>query len=142
MGKQRTSLREGKFYLDGSCVMDAVKVEFFYAPEVSESRAIGQKGKSRRWLGRDVTGSISEYKSTPWLKEAIKRYEETGATPQFTFIGVNNDPNSDYGRTYGNDVVTLESVVLTSEIPLIQLDSEGEYIICDIEFGAENVIIG
>ncbi|WP_206458706.1 phage tail tube protein [Anaerovorax sp. IOR16] len=142
MGKQRPSLREGKLYLDGNCVMDAIKAEFFFAPEVSESRAIGQKGKSRRWIGRDVTGNISEYKSTPWLKEAVKKYEETGKTPQFTLVGVNDDPNSDYGATYGNDVVTLESVVLTSEIPLIQLDSEGEHVICDYEFGAENVIIG
>lgn len=138
---ERMSLREGNAYLDGEKVMDAVTCEVMFTPEVAESRSIGQRGLSRRWIGGDTTGSISEYKSTPWLKNAVKSYIDTGKTPKFTMVFVQNDPASDYSSTYGKDIVTLENVVITSDIPLIQLDSEGELVQDEIEFGAENIII-
>lgn len=141
MDRNRMSLREGKAYLDGNLIMDLVTMEILFTPEVAESRAIGQRGKSRRWIGQDVTGSITEYRSTPWLKEAVKKYIATGKTPKFTIVGMQDDPNSDYGSTYGKDVITVESVVITSDIPLIQLDGEGEHVQSEIEVGAANVII-
>ena len=141
MDRNRMSLREGKAYLDGNLVMDLVTMEILFTPEVAESRSIGQRGKSRRWIGQDVTGSITEYRSTPWLKEAVKKYIATGKTPKFTYVGMQDDPNSDYGSTYGKDVITVEGVVITSDIPLIQLDSEGEHVQSEIEIGAANVII-
>mgnify|MGYP000859076448 FL=1 len=141
MDRNRMSLREGRVYLDGEQVMDLVTCEILFTPEVAESRSIGQKGKSRRWIGYDVTGSINEYRSTPWLKKAVKKYIDTGKTPKFTIVGMQDDPASDYGTTYGKDVTTVEGVVLTSDIPLLQLDSEGEHVQSEIEFGAENVIL-
>lgn len=141
MDRNRMSLREGKVFLDGEQVMDLVTCEVLFTPEVAESRSIGQRGKSRRWIGYDVTGSINEYRSTPWLKDAVKKYIDTGRTPKFTVVGMQDDPASDYGATYGKDVVTVEGVVLTGDIPLIQLDSEGEHVQSEIEFGAANVIL-
>ncbi|TCX51927.1 MULTISPECIES: phage tail tube protein [unclassified Dehalobacter] len=140
MDRNRMSLREGRVFLDGEQIMDLVSCEVIFTPEVSESRTIGQKGKSRRWIGYDVTGTINEYRSTPWLKNAIKQYVSTGKTPKFTIVGMQDDPNSDYGAAYGKDVVTVEGVVLTGDIPLLQLDSEGEHVQSELEFGAANVI--
>ena len=141
MDRNRMSLREGKVFLDGEQIMDLVTCEILFTPEVAESRAIGQKGKSRRWIGYDVTGSINEYRSTPWLKDAVKKYIETGRTPKFTVVGMQDDPASDYGVTYGKDVVTVEGVVLTGDIPLVQLDSEGEHVQSEIEFEDANLIL-
>jgi len=60
--KNRMSLREGKVFVDGEQILDLVKCEIYFTPEVVESRSVGQKGKSRRYLGYDITGNISEYK--------------------------------------------------------------------------------
>ena len=138
--KNRMSLREGRLFLDGEQIMDLISAEIIFTPEVAESRAIGQKGKSRRWIGYDVTGTITEYRSTPWLKNAVKQYVNTGKTPKFTLVGMQDDPNSDYGQTYGSDVTTVQGMVLTGDIPLLQLDSEGEHVQNELEFGAESVI--
>ena len=140
MDKNRMSLREGRMFLDGEQIMDLVSAEMTFTPEVAESRAVGQKGKSRRWIGYDITGTITEFRSTPWLKNAIKGYLNTGKTPKFTLVGMQDDPNSDYGQTYGNDVTTVTSVVLTGDIKLLQLDSDGEHVQNELEFGAESVI--
>lgn len=134
------SLREGKVFVDGEQILDLVKCEIYFTPEVVESRSVGQKGKSRRYLGYDITGNISEYKSTPWIKEMIKKYKQTGATPKLTIQGIQDDPNSDYGQAYGSDKVTVVDVVLTGDLPLIMLDSEGELVQNEIEFGAADVI--
>ncbi len=140
MDRNRMSLREGRVFLNGEQIMDMVACEIMFTPEVAESRSIGQRGKSRRWIGYDITGSITEYRSTPWLKNAVKQYVDTGRTPILTLVGMQDDPGSDYGATYGKDVVTVGGVVLTGDIPLLQLDSEGEHVQSELEFGAENVI--
>jgi hypothetical protein len=134
------SLREGKAFIDGVEILDLLKLELYFTPEVVESRSVGQKGVSRRYIGHDITGSITEYKSTPWIKDIIKRYKATGETPKLTVQGIQDDPNSDYGRTYGRDKVTVVGVVLTGDLPLLMLDSEGELVQNEVEFGAYDVI--
>ncbi|QIB26102.1 phage tail tube protein [Caloranaerobacter azorensis] len=138
--RNRMSLREGKVFIDGEQILDLVKCEIYFTPEVVESRSVGQKGKSRRYLGYDITGSITEYKSTPWIKEIIKKYKQTGATPKLTIQGIQDDLNSDYGQAYGSDKITVVDAVLTGDLPLLMLDSEGELVQNEIEFGAADVI--
>lgn len=140
MDRDRMSLREGKAFIDGVEILDMLKLELFFSPEVVESRSVGQKGVSRRYIGHDITGSITEFKSTPWIKDIIKRYKSTGETPKFTLQGIQDDKNSDYGRTYGRDKVTVVGVVLTGDLPLLMLDSEGELVQNEIEFGAYDVM--
>jgi hypothetical protein len=134
------SLREGKAFIDGVEILDLMKLELYFTPEVVESRSVGQKGVSRRYIGHDITGNITEYKSTPWIKDIIKRYKATGETPKLTIQGIQDDPNSDYGRTYGRDKVTVVGVVLTGDLPLLMLDSEGELVQNEVEFGAYDVM--
>lgn len=140
MDRDRMSLREGKAFIEGVEILDMLKLELFFSPEVVESRSVGQKGVSRRYIGHDITGSITEFKSTPWIKDIIKRYKSTGETPKLTLQGIQDDPNSDYGRTYGRDKVTVVGVVLTGDLPLLMLDSEGELVQNEIEFGAYDVM--
>ncbi len=140
MDRDRMSLREGKAFVDGVEIMDMLKLEVFFSPEVVESRSVGQKGVSRRYIGHDITGSITEFKSTPWIKDIIKKYKSTGETPKLTVQGIQDDANSDYGRTYGRDKVTLVGVVLTGDLPLLMLDSEGELVQNEVEFGAYDVM--
>jgi len=140
VNKRRISLREGSLYLDGNMVADAVKVEAVYTPEVAESRGLKERGMSRRWIGHDITGTITEYRTTPWMLDAIKKYIKTGETPEFTLTGIQNDKNSDYYDRHGNIKVTLKGVVLTGDLSLLNLDAEGELLQDEIEFGAHDIV--
>lgn len=140
VNKRRISLREGSLYLNGTKVLDAVKVEAVYTPEVTESRALKEKGLSRRWIGHDITGTITEYRTTPWLHDAIKSYIKSGITPEFTLQGIQDDKNSDYFDKNGKIKVTLKGVVLTGDLSLLNLDAEGELLQDEIEFGAHDLV--
>ncbi len=138
--KRRMSLREGKVFLDGLKVLDSVKFDIFFKPEVATSRALGEAGTSRRYLGYDITVNLTEYKSTPWIKEAIKKYLKTGATPEFVIQGIQDDRNSDYYDEHGSDTITCKGCVLTGDIPLMALDSGGEYVQNSVTFGANEMV--
>jgi len=138
--KRRISLREGTLYLDGTAIADAVKCEAVFTPEVAESRALKEKGLSRRWIGYDITGTITEYRTTPWARQAIAKYLKTGETPEFTLTGIQNDKNSDYFEKNGNIKETLKGVVLTGDLSLLNLDAEGELLQDEIEFGAAKLV--
>ena len=142
VNKRRISLREGAVYLDGMKILESVKLEMNYTPDGTETRVLKEKGLSRRWVGHDITGTITEYRSTPWVRQAIRRYLDTGATPEFTVQGIQDDRNSDYYESYGDIMVTALGTVLTGDLPLINLDSEGELMQDEIEFGAHDIIFG
>lgn len=78
------SLREGKAFIDGVEVMDSIKMEIKFTPDVWTGRQLGERTPSSRWLGCDITGTMTRRRSTNWLKEAIKRYNKTKETPEFT----------------------------------------------------------
>ena len=136
----RISLREGSVFLDGNQVMEAVKLEANFTPEVVESRILKERGVSRRWIGYDITGTITEYRTTPWLLDTIKKYIRDGITPEFTLQGIQDDKNSDYYDKNGKIKVTLKGVVLTGDLSLLNLDAEGELLQDEIEFGAKSMV--
>ena len=138
--KRRISLREGRVYLDGTEIMDAVKLEAVFTPDVNESRSLKERGVSRRWLGFDITGTITEYRTKPWIHDAVKKYMQTGVTPEFTITGVQDDKGSDYYASYGLITKTLRGVVLTGDLTLINMDAEGDVLQDEIEFGANNMV--
>jgi hypothetical protein len=140
VNKRRVSLREGSLFLNGTKILDAVKCEAVYTPEVAESRGLKEKGLSRRWIGHDITGTITEYRTTPWVHDAIKGYIKSGVTPEFTLQGIQDDKNSDYYDKNGKIKVTLKGVVLTGDLSLLNLDAEGELLQDEIEFGAHDMV--
>lgn len=124
--KRRLLCTEGRVVLDGRTILDTVKFVAKGTPTVAKSRALGDPGESARWKNLVWTVELTEYRSTPWMREAIKRYLDTGETPQFTIQGINTDKNSDYYDANGADTVTGTGCVITSDIELLGLDTAGE----------------
>ncbi len=140
MGENRKplSLKEGKAYIDGVEVMDAIKLHVAYVPTVWAGKMLGDKGTNRRWTGRDITGTLDEYKTTPRWENIVKEYEANGKTPELTIQAVRTDKDSDYYDISGSESMTITGVVITGEIPLIDLDTDGDVVKQSISFGAKN----
>ena len=138
--KSPISLREGKVFIDGVECLDSVKCEIKFTPNVWSGRQLGEHTPSSRWLGAAITGTITRRRSTPWLKDAIKKYMNTKATPEFTIQGIMNDTNSDYYAAHGSDTVTCVGCVLTGDLNLINLDSNGEIVDDNIAFSVKDLV--
>lgn len=140
MGKNRhaISLRDGTVSVNGTVIMEACKFKLVFKPEVGSYKSLNEKGTNRRWIGRDITGSIEEYRSTSWLLDVAKEYEENGTTPELTIQGVRDDKDSDYYGNVGAEVVTAEGCVLDGEITLLELDASGDFVKDSIGFGAKD----
>ena len=137
---QPISLREGKVFLDGVMIMDHVTCTVNMTPDVWEGRQLGERTKSRKWLGYSITGSITRRRSTNWIRRLITDYIRTGRTPEFTIQGLMNDTNSDFFVRHGRDLVTCVGCVLTGDLPLTRLDSGGDIVDDVINFGAKNIV--
>lgn len=138
--KQPINIRKGKVFLDGVEVMDSVTCTINMTPDVWSGRQLGEQTPSRRWLGYDITGSITRRRSTPWLKELIKEYIQTKRTPEFTIQGYMDDENSDYFVDHGTDLITCVGAILTGDLPLTRLDSNGQIVDDVINFGAKDIV--
>lgn len=143
MGENRhaISLRNGTVTIDGIQVMEASKLQIRYKPEVGSYKSLRDKGTNRRWIGRDITGTIEEYRSTSWLLEKVKEYEEKGTTPELTIQGQREDTDSDYYDEVGIETVTVTGCVIDSEIPLMDLDTDGDFVKDSITFGAKDMSV-
>lgn len=93
--KKPLSLEEGKIFIDGVEVIDAAKLTILYQPKVWSGKMLGDKGTNRRWLGRDITGTLDEYRTTPRFNNIVAKYENDGITPELTIQGVRVDKDSD-----------------------------------------------
>ena len=105
--KNPISLKEGKAFIDGVEIVDSIQC------------------------------NITQRRSTNWLEKKIREYVSSGATPELTVTGVMNDENSDYYAANGTNTVTLVGVVLTGDLPLTRLDSNGEVVEDNIAFHAK-----
>ena len=138
--KSPISLREGKVFIDGYEVMDSVKCEIRFTPDVWSGKQLGEQTPSTRWLGYAIAGSITRRRSTPWIKDIIKKYIGTHRTPEFKIQGVMNDPDSDYYQINGSDTVTAVGVVITGDLTLTALDSGGDIVDDVINFNAKDIV--
>lgn len=138
--KNPISLREGKIFIDGVEVCDSVKCEIKFTPDVWTGRQLGEITPSSRWLGAAISGSITRRRSTPWLKEAIDKYMSDKGTPEFTIQGLMDDENSNYYADNGSIVVTCVGCVLTGDLNLINLDSDGQVVDDTIAFNAKDIV--
>lgn len=134
------SLREGHIYVDGVEVMDAVKCSIRFIPKVWSGTMVGKKGTNRRWIGYDITGTLEEYKTTPRWIEMVKQYIADGKTPELTIQATRSDADSDYFKTNGSESATVTGVVITGEISLLDIDTEGEVVKDSIAFGAKDFV--
>jgi len=134
------NIRKGKVILDGVEIMDGVSCTINFIPDVWSARQLDDKTPSRRWLGYDITGNFTRRRSTPWLKEKIKEYIRTGRTPELTIQGYMDDNGSDFYAEHGADLVTCVGAVLTGDLPLTRLDSNGDIVDDVINFGAKDIV--
>ena len=103
--KNPISLREGEVFIDGVKCLDSVKCEIKFTPDVWEGKQLGDITPSSRWLGGKITGNITRRRSTPWLKDIIKKYLANKETPEITIQGIMNDKGSDFYAKHGTDTV-------------------------------------
>lgn len=139
VNKSPLSAREGVIYLDGTLVADSCKFQLLFTPDVWEGKCLGDKGTNRRWLGYTITGTIEQWKTTNIYKKKIQEYLESGATPEFTIQGISEDKNSDYYEINQGDKVTAVGCVMTGDIPLMDLDTDGDVVKESIKFGAKDL---
>lgn len=133
------SMKEGRAFVNGEKVTTLTKFNAVFAPEVSKKRVVGQKGFTSKVLGYDITGNIEQFKATRWIRSAIKSYFQTGVFPKFDVQAVMDDPDADFTDAYGEERIQLIGVQLTGDIPLIDVDAEGEEIKEAVSFTAEEV---
>ena len=107
------ALSEGKVFVDGVQILDGVKFELKFTPDVYTGKVLGERSPSSRWLGYTITGTITRRISTPWYKEIVQQYQKDGITPECTIQGVMDDKGSDYYQAYGSDTVTAVGCVFT-----------------------------
>ena len=138
--RQAISLREGKVFIDGVEAMDSVTCTINIPPDTSSSRQLGDITPSTKYLGATISGSITRRRSTPWLKETMKRYLQTKRTPEFTIQGLMDDPNSDFAVNHGSDLVTCVGCVITGDVPLTRLDGNGDIVDDVVNFVAKNIV--
>lgn len=139
--KAPISLRDGHVYLDGIEIADSIKCEIKFTPDTWSGRQLGDLTQSTRWLGYAISGTITRRRSTTWLEEKIREYMKTHETPEMTIQGVMDDKNSDYYKKYGSNIVTCVGCVLTGDLPLTMLDSEGNVVEDAISFNAKDITI-
>jgi len=138
--KSPINIRKGKVFLDGIEVMDSVTCTINFTPDTWAGRQLGEQTESRRWLGYAITGSITRRRSTNWLKEKIMEYIRTKRTPELTIQGYMDDDNSDFFQAHGTDLITCVGCVLTGDLPLTRLDSNGQIVDDVINFGAKDIV--
>lgn len=138
--KKPMLLTEGHVCIDGVEVMDCVKCEIKFTPDVWSGKVVGERSPSSRWKGYSVTGTITQRRSKPFFKEIVQKYKETGVTPECTIQGIMDDKGSDYYQEYGSCKATAVGCVFTGDILLVALDSGGDAVEDSIAFNAKDVI--
>ena len=66
--KNPISLREGKIFIDGVECVDGVNCTIKFTPDVWSGKQLGERTNSSRWLGYNITGTITRRRSNNWLK--------------------------------------------------------------------------
>lgn len=136
----QTYIRMGKIVIDGIEVADSVSATGTFTPDTWSGKQLGDYSNSTRWLGYNITVSLSEHRSTPWIKDMIKKYQATHKTPELTIQGIMNDPDSDFFDKHQNDVCTFVGCVPTGAMPLTALDSGGDVVTDNLTFNARDFL--
>lgn len=134
------SLRQGKIFIDGIEASDSVSATGTFTPDTWSGKQLGDYSNSTRWLGYNLTVTVTRHRSNPYIKEVIKKYQNTHKTPEITIQGIMDDPDSDFFDKYGNDVCTYIGCVPTGAMPLTALDSNGDVVTDSLTFNARDFI--
>ena len=135
------SLRQGKIFIDGIEAADSVSATGTFTPDTWSGKQLGDYSNSTRWLGYNLTVTVTRHRSNPYIKEVIKKYQNTHKTPEITIQGIMDDTNSDFYAAHGSDVLTCVGCVMTGDLPLTALDAESSGVVDDaIAFNIKDII--
>ncbi|MCR5790109.1 MAG: phage tail tube protein [Lachnospiraceae bacterium] len=137
--RQHIDCSQGKAFIDGEECMDAVSFQVVFSPVTSSTKTLGHTGEDTRWKGYNVRVTLSEYRSRPWLKNAIQEFLTNKKTPNFTFQGMCTDEQSDYYRDYGGQTVTVTGCVPTGDITLLNQDVNSDFVQDTVTFSGKDV---
>ena len=130
---------QGRAFLDGEECLDAVSFSIVFSPVTSSTKTLGHTGEDTRWKGHTIKVTLSEYRSTDWIKQAIRNYLENKVTPSFTFQGVCTDEQSDYYKDYGGQTVTVTGCVPTGDITVLSHDVKSDFVQDSITFNCKDL---
>ena len=80
-----------------------------FHPDTWSGKQLGDKSNSTRWLGYNITVALTRHRSNPWIKEVIKKYKDTGKTPEITIQGIMCDGDSDFSTSMATTSVPLSA---------------------------------
>ena len=69
----------------------------------------------------------------------VKEYENNGTTPEMKVQGQREDKDSDYYDIVGIETVTCTGCVITSDIPIFDLDTGGDFVKDSFTMGVKNI---
>ena len=130
---------QGRAFLDGEECLDAVSFSIVFSPVTSSTKTLGHTGEDTRWKGHTIKVTLSEYRSTDWIKQAIKNYLENKVTPNFTFQGICTEEQSDYYKDYGGQAVTVTGCVPTGDITVLSHDVNSDFVQDSITFNCKDI---
>lgn len=133
------SAREGKAYIDGVVVYDACKFKVVFKPDVWEGKQLSEQGTNRRWTGYDIEVILEEWKTTNRYKDMVDKYLKSGVTPELTIQGIQTDKNSDFYDRNGSNKITCVGCVPIDDIPLSDMDTDGDVVKDSVKFGAKRI---
>lgn len=133
------SAREGKAYIDGVVVYDACKFKVVFKPDVWGGKQLSEQGTNRRWIGYDIEVILEEWKTTNRYKDMVDKYLKSGVTPELTIQGIQTDKNSDFYDRNGSNKITCVGCVPIDDIPLSDMDTDGDVVKDSVKFGAKRI---
>lgn len=122
--------RFGYVYMDGERVSEAVSVSAQQDTATESTAVLSQQFKTTYETESEITGKLKCNRSSPWLQDIAER-QKNGEVVRFNLQTIADDPNSDYSKNHGSQTYTFIDCVITSPIPLVDLDREGGGIVQD-----------
>lgn len=138
--KDSISMKAGRVFISGEEKTNTVSANIVFAINTAEVATLGNRGMGDKQISYKITGTLNEYKATKWLYDYCKAFQNGENLEPFDIQGVVEDKQSYYYRENGTDRITVKGCILTGDIPIFNMDAEGEVARDEISFTAELLI--
>lgn len=133
------SAKEGRAYI----TIDGIQHEAFYAKNVEASvtkqkvevKMYGHRMTKHKTVGISGAGTMSINYVSPFYRQMIEKYKDTGVDTYFTMTLVNEDPESTVGVNSG----TLYDVNIDSSV-IAKFDNDGDVLTEDVPFTFDDYV--
>lgn len=122
--------RFGYIYMDGERIPEVVTFSAQQETTTESTAVLSQQFKTTYETESEIKGKLKCNRCSTWLQDIAER-QKNGEVVRFTLQSIADDPNSDYSKNNGSQTYTFIDCVITSAIPLVDLDREGGGIVQD-----------